>query len=134
MSHREPMCFLLLGLLKRIAFLIYHLAAQQQTLGYYHVDSHFCPTLITVFWHSWLVVTRSFVMGLGKNNLVSIYLSTVKYPLGFEPESFRCDCNVVAHLKLPLACNSMPWYDCWIYNSELRKIYTMMMRLAQFSK
>ena len=45
---------------------------------------------------------------MAKNNVVSIDLSKAKYPLGFEIESFRYDCNVVTHQKLPLACNFMP--------------------------
>ena len=48
-------------------------------------------------------------MRLSKSNLVSIDLSTAKYQLGFKPGFFRCDCNVATYLKLPLACNSIPW-------------------------
>ena len=38
--------------LEENSFFIHYLAASQQTLGYYPVDSHFYPMLITVFWHS----------------------------------------------------------------------------------
>ena len=77
-SGTEPMCVFCCLVTWKEQFFICYLAAPQQTLGYCQVDSHFYPMLITVFWHSWLVGRQELCHELGKNNLISIDLSTAK--------------------------------------------------------
>ena len=83
--------------LEKNDFFIYYLAAPEQTLDYYHGDSHFYPILISVLVFLTCRFTTSFVRRLDKNNLVSIGLSRAIYQLGFEPRSFACDRNVLTH-------------------------------------
>ena len=93
-SNRAYLLFLLVGRLKRIAFLSVIWLPHSKLwaiLGYCVFD---------------LQVARSSVTRLDKNNLVSTDPRTDIHPLGFEP---GFNCHVVIHSELPLACSFMPW-------------------------